>query len=180
MKRYLCYFATMLLVLAITNLCLGGELFRTGVQSPDELSARSAEVSNPGNKLKGQKEIEEDDINKLGMLIASKSCEFVQSAFSMDKAGVARMLSEDAEYIVSEDKSSYLRYTTQDLHVEGYMATDKKLVQVRQSWYVIEDDGTITSEVEVFIEGEAAPQIWYIHYRRSFGQWKIFMLENGM
>ena len=82
--------------------------------------------------------------------------------------------------MVSLDNSSYIRYTAEGLHVEGYMATDRKLVQVRQSWYVIEDDGTITSGVEVEIEGEETPQIWYIHFRERFGQWKIYMLENGI
>ena len=60
------------------------------------------------------------------------------------------------------------------------MATDRKLVRVRENWHVTEEDGTITSGVEVFIEGEEKPQIWYIHYRKSFGRWKIFMLENGI
>jgi hypothetical protein len=60
------------------------------------------------------------------------------------------------------------------------MATDKKLLQVRQSWYVKEDDGTVTSGVEVEIEGEETVQTWYIHYRKILGRWKIFMLENGM
>lgn len=180
MKRYLSYFATMLLVLAITNLCLEGELFRFGAQGTDGVSAGLSGVSDYESQLKGQKGTEEEDTNELGRLIAFRSCEFVRAAFERDKARVVDMLSEDAEYIVSEDKSSYLRYTIPNLHVEGYMATDRKLLQVRQSWYVIEDDGTITSEVEVSIEGEDAPQLWYIHYRKSFGQWKIFMLENGM
>jgi hypothetical protein len=83
-------------------------------------------------------------------------------------------------HVVSKDKSSYIRYASEDLHVEGYMATDRNLLQVRQDWYVVQDDDTITSGVEVEIEGEKAPQIWYIHYKKSFGKWKIFMLENGV
>ncbi|MHB1392879.1 MAG: nuclear transport factor 2 family protein [Clostridia bacterium] len=169
MKRYLCYFATMLLVLAITDLCLGGELFRFGAEDPYGISVRLSGVESGPENLK-----------ELGKLIDSKSCDFVRAAFDRDKAKVDGMLTKDAVYLITEDKSSYIRYVSKDMHVEGYMATDRKLVQVRQSWYVIGDDGTITSAVEVAIEGEKSVQVWYIHYMKSFGQWKIFMLENGV
>ena len=179
-KRYLCYFATMIFVLAITDLCLGGELLRFGGEDPYSISTRLSGVENGSNKLTEQKEISEESLKELGKLIDSKSCDFVRAAFVRDKAKVDGMLTRDAEYLVMEDNSSYIRYVSGDLHVEGYMATDRKLVQVRQSWYVIEDDGTITSGVEVAIEGEKSIQVWYIHYMKSFGQWKIFMLENGI
>ena len=180
MKRYLYYFATMLLVLAITDLCLGGELLGLGAQDLNGISARLSGVQSTESQLWGRKETEEENVKDLEKLIVSQSCEFVRAAFSGDKDKVVSMLSKDAVYMVSEDKSSYIRYVNKDLHVEGYMATDRKLVQVRQSWYVIADDGTITSGVEVTIEGEQAPQIWFIHYKKSLGQWKIFMLENGI
>lgn len=180
MKRLLCYFATMLLVLAITDLCLGGELLGYRAEAPYGTSARLSGVENEPNKLKEQKEILEENLKELGRLIDSKSCDFVRAAFSRNKEKVDGMLTSDAEYLVMEDNSSYIRYISGDLHVEGYMATDRKLVQVRQSWYVIEDDGTITSGVEVAIEGEKYIQVWYIHYMKSLGQWKIFMLENGV
>lgn len=180
MKRYLCYFTTMLLVLVITDLCLDGELFRYGEQVPEGVSAGLSSMNTVGNQSRIQKETEDENVKELGQFIASESCRFVQAAFNGDKALIADMLSGDAEYLVSEDKSSYIRYATEDLHVEGYMATDRKLVQVRQSWYVIEDDGTITSGVEVGIEGEEDYQAWYIHFRKSVDQWKIYMLENGI
>jgi len=179
-KRYLHYFAVMFLVLAVTDLCLGGAL--SGFRG--RISDAVPEGLNEANNTQIQPEVQENtevmNIDELGELIASKSCEFVQAAFERDKAKVENMLCKDTMYVVSEDNSSYIRYTSGDLHVEGYMATDRKLVQVRQSWHVTEDDGTITSGVEVFIEGEEDPQIWYIHYRKSFGRWKIFMLENGI
>lgn len=180
MKRYLCYFATMLLVLAITNLFLGGELLGHGPHDPNGISAGLSGVNNAGTQLKVKEVTDEENIEELGKLIASKSCEFVQAAFGRDKAKVVAMLSKDTVYMISGDNSSYIRYATPDLHVEGYMATDRRLVQVRQSWYIIEDDGTVTSAVEVVIEREAAPQIWYIHYNKSPEEWKIFMLENGI
>ena len=180
MKRYLCYFATMLLVLAITDLCLGGELLRFGTENPYGISAGLSGVKNEPDKLKDQKELSEGNQEELGRLIDSKSCDFVRAAFDRDKAKVGSMLSKDTEYLIMKDNSSYIRYVSGDLHVEGYMATDRKLVQVRQSWHVIADDGTITSGVEVAIEGDKSIQVWYIHYMKSLGEWKIFMLENGV
>lgn len=180
MKRYLCYLATMLLVFSITDFCLGGSLFKLQEQVPDNISASLNSVKKDGKQLREPWDTEGLETEKLGELIASESCEFVRAAFSRDKAQISDMLSEEAEYMVSEDKSSYIRYTAEDLHVEGYMATDRKLVLVRHCWHVMEDDGTITSAVEVGIDGEKTCQTWYIHYRKSFGQWKIFMLENGI
>lgn len=170
----------MLLVLAFTDFCLGGELLRPGTDKSDELSEEVSEVNNTESRSFGEKQTDEGSLEELGKLIAEQSCEFVRAAFDRDKARVAGMLSEDAEFMVSKDNASYIRYTFGELHVEGYMATDKKLADVRQSWFVMEDDGTIISEVEVFIEGEENPQTWYIHYRKSLDQWEIFMLENGM
>ena len=180
MKRYMGYFTTLLLVLVITDFCMGGELLRFGEQAPEDTSARLSSGNHVERQFMEYKEAEEISENELGEFIAAASCAFVEAAFRGDKAKVASMLSGSTEYMVSEDKSSYIRFATEDLHVEGYMATDKKLVQVRQSWYVIEDDGTITSGVEVEIEGEEVIQTWYIHYRKVFGRWKIFMLENGL
>lgn len=179
-KRYLCCFATMLLVFVITDLCLGGELFRPEVQDTNQTTAILNRRNESREKLMESRDIEEENSKELGMLIASKSCEFVRAAFNGDKEKVSGMLSMDTEYCVAEDNSSYIRHVTKDLHVEGYMATDRKLVQVRHCWYIVENDGTITSEVEVDIEGEKAPQTWYIHFRKSLDDWKIFMLENGI
>lgn len=180
MKRYLCYFATMIVVFAITDFCMGGSLLRFREQIPDEASARLSSVSNAGIQKQEQADTEEPNEKELGEYIAEQSCAFVKAAFERDKAKVAGMLCEGTMHVVSKDKSSYIRYASEDLHVEGYMATDRNLLQVRQDWYVVQDDDTITSGVEVEIEGEKAPQIWYIHYKKSFGKWKIFMLENGV
>lgn len=180
MKRYLCYFATMLVVLAITDFSMGGVLLRLGEQIPDEASVRLSSTNDTEVQMKEQIDTEELNEKEFGEYIASQSCEFVEAAFQRDKAKIAGMLCEGTIYVISEDNSSYIRYASEDLHVEGYMATDRSLMQVRQDWYVVEEDGTITSGVEVDIKGEGNPQIWYIHYKRSFGKWKIFMLENGV
>lgn len=164
LKRWLQYFATMLFVIAITDFCLGGALIKFGERVND----------------KEQENTEVMNIDELDEFIASKSCEFVRAAFERDKVKVEDMLSKDTVYVVSEDNSGYIRYASKDMHVEGYMATDRELLMVRQCWHVTEEDGTITSGVEVFIEGEEEPQIWYIHYIKTFGRWKIFMLENGI
>lgn len=180
MKRYFCYFATMLLVLAVTDLCLGGGLLRLEAPDAYDMSASLGGMENEPEKQTMKSETSGESMEELGGLIESKSCDFVRAAFGRDKTKVDNMLAGGAEYFVTDNNSSYIRYTSGDLHVEGYMATDKKLVQVRQSWYVMEDDGTITSGVEVAIEGEKSLQLWYIHYMKNFGQWRIFMLENGI
>lgn len=180
MKRCLCCFATMLLVLAVTDLSMGGVLFRYGYEEPQGISTS---LNSSESKLRShqiQNEIAGVNSKELGSLIEAKSCDFVRAAFNRDKDKVDSMLVEDAEFIITGNNSSFIRYVSGDLHVEGYMATDKKLLQVRQAWYVTEDDGTITSGVEVAIEGEEALQVWYIHYMKSFGQWKVYMLENGV
>jgi len=170
----------MLLVLTMTDMFLGGAILRFGEQEPEDISASLSGLNGADSQFRRQKETEEDDAKELGELIAAESCEFVRAAFSRDRAKVVSMLSEGTEYLVSEDNSSYIRYATGDLHVEGYMATDRKLEVVTHNWYVIEDDGTIISGVQVKIEGEQDFQTWYIHYRKSFDEWKVFMLENGI
>jgi len=179
-KRFFAYFATMLIVFAVTDFCLGGSLLRREKYGPEDISAGSGSAESAGMSYAGPGETEELSTKELGIFIASESCRFVRAAFNRDKDTITGMLSSNTEYITSANNSSYIRYTEKDLHVEGYMATDRKLVQVRQSWYVVENDGTITSGVEVEIEGEETCQTWYIHYRKYKDTWKIFMLENGI
>lgn len=170
----------MLLVLLITDLCMGGELFRSGENPDGDMPARLSSTNLTERRIPEYEEAAELNDEELGDIIASESCAFVEAAFKGDSSRVAAMLYKGTEYMVAEDKSSYIRYTSEDLHVEGYMATDRKLLQVRQCWYVREDDGTIISGVKVEIAGEEAAQTWYIHYMKVLGRWKIFMLENGM
>lgn len=180
MKRFMYYFATLLLVLAMTDLFLGGTVFGPGGGMPEGISASLNGLNRTDGRPGNKDETGEEEIKELGEFIAAKSCEFVRAAFRRDRDKVAGMLSEDTEYLISKDNSSYIRYVTENLHVEGYMATDKKLEVVRHNWYVIENDGTITSGVQVKIEGEKDFQTWYIHYRKSFDEWKVYMLENGI
>ncbi len=180
MKRYLYYLTTILLVFSLTDYCLGGGLFNLSSHVHDGISASMNGVSTIGDQSSELRKIEGDDAAELGRFIAAESCDFVRSAFRRDRERIADMLSGETEYMVFKDNSSYIRYAAEDLHVEGYMATDKKLVMVRHCWHVIEKDDTITSAVEVAVEGEKECQTWYIHYRNSSGKWKIFMLENGV
>lgn len=179
-KRYLQYLVAMILVLTITDFCLGGALSGSRGKISYDVPEGLRDVNNIKVRPEVQENTEVINIDELGEIIALESCKFVRAAFERDKLKVEDMLCKDTIYVISEDNSSYIRYTSKDLHVEGYMATDRELVKVKQCWHVKEDDGTITSGVEVFIEGEEDPQIWYIHYRKSFGKWKIFMLENGI
>lgn len=178
LKRYMAYFTTMLLVLMLTDLCMDGGLLRKETQKPEDVPARQSSANIRWSRLPNLEEAEQEEPEELGEIIAADSCSFVKAAFEGNKGRILGMLAVGTEYLVSGDKSSYIRYTSEDTHVEGYMATDKKLISVDQSWYVEEDDGSITSEVEVQLEGEEFPQTWYIHYRKVLGRWKIFMLEN--
>ncbi len=180
MKRFFGCFATMLLVFAITDLGMGGALFKYGYDQPEEIPAEVSRINLAGKQAPEYEEVTEQTYEELGEIIAAESCAFVEAAFNGDWARVASMLHKGTEYKVAEDKSSYIRYASGDMLVEGYMATNRKLLQVHQCWFLTEDDGTITSEVEVAMEGEETVQTWYIHYRKVLGRWKIFMLENGI
>lgn len=178
LKRYFYYFATLLLVLLTTNNYMGGGLFRLAGKGEPYGAAEQLmekEYSSKGTQI--EETPKEPDLEEL---IGAKSCEFVRLAFSGRHQELQDMLLGGTEYITAADGSSFIRYATPELHVEGYMATNKRLVAVVPKWTVKEDDGTIISGVEVHIEGEEAPQSWYLHYCKSMGQWKIYMLENGV
>ena len=110
-------------------------------------------MNSTGARQEEQENTEVMNTDDLGEYIASKSCAFVRAAFERDKLKVEDMLCTGTIYVISEDNSSYIRYASKDMHVEGYMATDRKLVRARENWHVTEEDGTITSGVEVLIEG---------------------------
>lgn len=176
-KRYFCYFATMFLILMTTNAYMGGAIFRLAKnREPYGTDYKQRMDYND----KGVAESMDSEVLELDELIGEKSCRFVRLAFAGKQEEIRNMLLHGTEYIAAADGSSLIRFTSAELHVEGYMATNKKLIGVVPKWHVKEDNGTIISGVEVQIEGEAAPQIWYIHYQRSFGHWKIYMLENGV
>lgn len=125
---------------------------------------------NPGPSDYSAKQLEE--------LIYKKSLSFVTAAFSKDDAKVKQLLDSSAKYIRSKDGSSFIRYIGGGIHVEGYMATDRKLIYAKQRWYLLEDDNTITCCIEVYIEGNKAPEFWYLHYKKVKNDWKLYMLEN--
>jgi hypothetical protein len=113
-------------------------------------------------------------------VISERSVEFIAAAFKRNDKDIERMLDSSAKYIKSKDGSGFIRYIGNGVHVEGYMATDKRLIKSTKRWHVIEDDNTITCSMEVFIEGMPSPQLWYLHFRKVKSDWKIFMLENDI
>lgn len=117
---------------------------------------------------------------KLEKEMAKGSTAFIKAAFSHDENTISSMLGNGAEYVCAADGSSFIRYVSDSLHVEGYMATNKALVKVKQKWCVRESSGTVISGMSVYIKGINEPQRWYIHYRKAWGKWKIYMLENGI
>lgn len=113
-------------------------------------------------------------------IISNKSVEFIEAAFQQDNKIIDKLLDSSAKYIQSKDGSSFIRYISNEIHVEGYMATDKELLKVKQRWHVLEDDNTVTSSMEIYIKDMKSPQLWYLHFRQAKDDWKIYMLENDI
>lgn len=119
-------------------------------------------------------------IKQVDGAITAKSGEFIEAAFARNNEGMAKLLDLDTQYIVSKDGSSFIRYIGNGTHVEGYMATDKKLLKAKQRWHVLQEDNTVTCSMEVYLEDMETPQLWYLHFRKVKDEWKIFMLENDI
>jgi len=102
---------------------------------------------------------------------------FVKSSFAKEEENIKSILSEKTSYIKSPDDSSFLRCVDGEQHVEGYMATDKILNGFRQKWAYIEGDEAIVG-MEILLEGEKAPLLWCLYYKKVNGVWKLYMLEN--
>lgn len=120
------------------------------------------------------------NINQLENIITNKSGAFVEAVFQEDHSAINNLLDSSAKYVKSEDGSSFIRYIGKGIHVEGYMATDKKLLNTTPRWNVMEDDNTVTCSMEVYIENMKSPQLWYLHFKQVKNDWKIYMLENDI
>lgn len=123
---------------------------------------------------------EKYQVGQMDSLISEKSGKFIEAVFKKKNEDVKKLLDSSAEYITSKDGSSFIRHISNGVHVEGYMATDKKLISAKQRWHVIEDDNTITCSMEVYIQDMKTPQLWYLHFKKVKSDWKIFMLENDL
>lgn len=132
------------------------------------------------SRLQKKPKIENYKPKTMDDLISEKSYEFVRAAFEKDSKGVERILDPSANYIRSKDGSSFIRYIENGMHVEGYMATDKRLVETRQRWIIREKDHTATCCMEVTVEGSSASELWYLHFRNVGNDWKIYMMENNI
>ena len=123
--------------------------------------------------------IEEDrkDKNTESDSLVHLSKDFVKYSFEKDEKGLQSLLSHDTFYIRSPDGSSFLRYVNDGIHVEGYMATDRSLSSYRQRWFFTEND-TAVSGMEIKLRDKEDPLIWFLHFKKEDGVWKIFMLEN--
>lgn len=118
--------------------------------------------------------------NQIDSVISNKSGAFIEAVFRADSSAIDNLLDSSAKYVKSKDGSSFIRYVGNGIHVEGYMATDKKLIKAKQRWHVIEDDNTVTCSMEIYIEDIKSPQLWYLHFIQVKNDWKIYMLENDI
>lgn len=128
-------------------------------------------------KPDGGKVAEKSSDEPIKETIENISKRFITYCFARNETNVNSMLAKDTDYIKSPDGSSFIRYTGEGLLVEGYMDTDKNLVDCRQRWCYIEGDNAMAG-VEITLKGQEVPVIWYLYYKKENGQWKIYMLEN--
>lgn len=135
---------------------------------------------NSANKLQKKPQVQIYNEKQMEALISDKSYDFVIAAFGRDDIRIKQMLAPTAKYIKSKDGSSFIRCVENGVHVEGYMATDKRLNKTKQRWHMQEDDQTITCSMEVYIENNKLPQLWYIHFKKVQDDWRIYMLENDI
>jgi len=119
-------------------------------------------------------------IKQLDEAITDKSGEFIQAAFEGNDKDMKRLLDSSTQFIQSKDGSSFIRYIGEGTHVEGYMATDKKLLEAKERWHVLEKDNTVTCSMEIYLEDMKSPQLWYLHFRKVKDEWKVYMLENDI
>jgi hypothetical protein len=127
-----------------------------------------------------QKKPNQNNIRQIESIITSKSDEFVEAAFQADSRTMNNLLDSSAKYVKSKDGSSFIRYIGEGIHVEGYMATDKKLLNAKPRWHVLEDDNTVTCSMEIYIKDMKYPQLWYLHFKQVGKDWKVYMLENDI
>jgi len=132
------------------------------------------------NKIQRKPIVQNYDEKQMEDLISDKSYDFVIAAFGRDDIRLRQLLAPSAKYIKSKDGSSFIRCVENGTHVEGYMATDKVLNKTNQRWHIQEEDQTITCSMEVYIENNKSPQLWYIHFKKVQDDWKIYMLENDI
>ncbi|MGB7605235.1 MAG: hypothetical protein WBL93_07130 [Lutisporaceae bacterium] len=135
---------------------------------------------NLANKLQKKPQVQNYNEKQMEALISDKSYDFVIAAFGRDDIRIKQMLAPTAKYIKSKDGSSFIRCVENGVHVEGYMATDKRLNKTKQRWHMQEDDQTITCSMEIYIENNKLPQLWYIHFKKVQDDWRIYMLENDI
>ena len=127
-----------------------------------------------------QKKPSQNNIKQIESIITNKSDEFVEAVFQADCSAINSLLDSSAKYVKSKDGSSFIRFIGDGIHVEGYMATDKRLLYAKPRWHVLEDDNTVTCSMEIYIEDMEDPQLWYLHFRQVRNDWKIYMLENDI
>jgi hypothetical protein len=127
-----------------------------------------------------QRKPNRNNMKQLDGIISNKSDEFIEAVFQKDNTAIDKLLDDSARYIKSKDGSSFIRYIDNEIHVEGYMATDKKLLKAKQRWHVLEDDNTVTCSMEIYIEDMESPQLWYLHFKQVKSDWKIYMVENDI
>lgn len=108
------------------------------------------------------------------------SREFINAVYSGNKNIIEDQLARGTSYIKSSDGSSIIRFDDGKTLVEGYMATDKKLMSMRQKWHTTEDNGAYVSSMEVYVKGDSWPLTWNIYFIEENKKWKIHMVENGI
>ncbi len=180
-RRYFYSIATLFLVMMVTNHLLGYNVLKAGNLTARSESAEQAVMAESMELGRWSlPDIGSWKNKELSDVIEKKSLEFVITAFLHDSEKMERLLARGTTYVLLPEGDSYIRYIDKEQHVEGYMATNKRLLKVKHKWYVEGEKGTVTSGIELLLMDEKAPQTWFLHFRKVFSHWKVFMLENGI
>ncbi len=144
--------------------------FFSKIVNPDIV--QDAEITQVEVNEKNEEDVFDEDISP--EVLSEK---FIKYSFAKDEENIEKLLSDKTFYIKSPDGSSFIRRTGGEQHVEGYMATDKVLSKFRQKWFYSEGNEAIIG-MEIIVEGEEKPYIWYMYFKKTTDGWRLYMLEN--
>lgn len=177
------YITIGLLVICFINVFVYASIYKISNSMISQIKRLDLAYVTPLDYLKlarGLKKPESEDYGrrKLQDTVSDKSYDFITAVFKQDDKKIKGLLDPSAKYIRSKDGSSFIRYIENGIHVEGYMATDKRLIKAKKRWCIEETDHTVICSMEVYIEGGKSPQLWHLHFRKNGDDWRVYMLEN--
>jgi hypothetical protein len=133
-----------------------------------------------GNAIDNKGLIRDTYIKNIEGIIKTRSEQFIEAVFAGNQDIVNKMLDDTATFIKNADGSSFIRHINDVNHVEGYMATDSAFEAMNQKWCIVSNEGSVLCCMEIRISENSEPIYWYLHFRKSAGAWRLYMLENDI